>query len=286
MVRCLLVYYSLGGTTERIANKIAIGLENTGYTVDKLNIKDGVVPPIENYDLLGIGTPSYCFSPPFLITDYLISLPKSIIPFFTFVLYGSIIGDAGNWMRKRLTKKGGRDVGYFKCNGVEQFLGYIQRGVETYPTHPDVEDLKHAEDFGKSIKSNINNKEYQPEDFDKKPNLVYRFERFMNQKWMIQKIFYRFFKVKKSKCTKCGICSKICPTTNINMENGEFPQFGKNCIACFYCELRCPQEAISSIMDWKLFSPFIAYNVRKIPDIPSIESHKIKLVQGKVEKID
>ena len=44
MAKCLIVYYSLGGTTERIADKITIGLESTGYEVDKFILKDGSAP--------------------------------------------------------------------------------------------------------------------------------------------------------------------------------------------------------------------------------------------------
>lgn len=124
------------------------------------------------------------------------------------------------------------------------------------------------------------------ENFDKKSGLIYRIERFTTQKWMVQKFYYRFFKVNKSKCTKCGICVDSCPTKNISLETNEFPKFGKNCIACFNCQLVCPEEAISSPMDWKMFSPFLAYNVRHLPEIPSIELIKVKLNKGKVERLE
>ena len=286
MVKCLIVYYSLGGTTKRIANEISKGLKNTGFEVDIHDIVDGLPPSIENYDLLGLGTPTYYFRPPFIITDYIKSLPKIKIPYFSFILYGTIIGDGGNRIRKKLNKKIGRDIGYFKCNGTENFYGYIKRGIVTYPSHPDLEDLKQAENFGKSIESNLYNIGYKPEDFDKKPGFIYRFERFTTQKWIVQKFYYRFFKVNKFKCTKCGICVNSCPTNNINMEKGNLPKFGKNCIGCFNCELKCPEAAISSVLDWKIFSPFMDYNVRKIPKIPSVEMIKVKLNKGIAKRIE
>jgi len=286
MKKCLLVYYSLGGTTKRIANEISEGLESTGFEVDTHDITTGLAPSIANYDLLGIGSPSYISRPPFIITDYLKSLPKLNIPYFTFILHGAHIGDAGNWIRKRLRKKGGRDVGYFKCNGEEKFYAYVKRGVVTYPSHPDAEDLNQAENFGKTIEANIHDEGYKPEDFDKKAGFIYRFERFTTQKWMVQKLYYRLFKINKSKCTKCGICVNSCPTKCISMEENKFPKFGKNCIACFNCQLVCPEEAISSIMDWKIFSPFMAYNLRDLPKIPSIEIIKVKLNKGKVERLE
>jgi len=286
MTRCLIVYVSVGGTTERIADRIALGLESTGCKVDKYNLKKDLEPSIENYDLLGIGTPAHYFRPSIRITDFLKSLPNLSIPYFTFISYGSIIGDAGNRLRKRLTKKGGRDAGYFKCNGWENFIGYLKRGVITYPSHPDAEDLAQAENFGKKIPSNLLDVDYEPEAFDPKPNFIYRFERFSFQKWIVQKFYYRFFKVNESKCIKCGICVDSCPTHNIDMKKGELPEFGKQCIACFYCELKCPEDAITSAVDWKIFSPFMNHNVRKLSDIPSVEIAQVELRRGEVIRLE
>lgn len=44
------------------------------------------------------------------------------------------------------------------------------------------------------------------------------------------------------KCTKCGICEKLCPTDNIKLE--EKPVFGNRCIYCFGCIQWCPAGAI------------------------------------------
>lgn len=49
------------------------------------------------------------------------------------------------------------------------------------------------------------------------------------------------------KCIGCGLCCKLCPTNNLEMQNGKAVR-GKNCIACTACANWCPQYAIKSRM--------------------------------------
>jgi len=45
------------------------------------------------------------------------------------------------------------------------------------------------------------------------------------------------------KCNKCGICQKVCPVCNIDMNNGN-PTWNSKCEQCFACLQWCPQKAI------------------------------------------
>jgi len=49
------------------------------------------------------------------------------------------------------------------------------------------------------------------------------------------------------KCDGCGLCCKLCPTSNIEIQNAKAVR-GKNCIACTACVNWCPQHAISNRM--------------------------------------
>ncbi|NLV64411.1 MAG: 4Fe-4S binding protein [Synergistaceae bacterium] len=44
------------------------------------------------------------------------------------------------------------------------------------------------------------------------------------------------------KCTRCGLCSKVCPVRNIILEG--FHGFGDRCLSCQRCVSLCPEEAI------------------------------------------
>ncbi|MCX5694554.1 MAG: EFR1 family ferrodoxin, partial [Candidatus Omnitrophica bacterium] len=45
------------------------------------------------------------------------------------------------------------------------------------------------------------------------------------------------------KCTKCGLCVKVCPVMNIQMQDGK-PVWLTHCQHCMGCLQWCPVEAI------------------------------------------
>ena len=45
-------------------------------------------------------------------------------------------------------------------------------------------------------------------------------------------------------CTACGICARVCPTRNIEIQAGK-PVWGDRCLTCFACLHWCPENAIS-----------------------------------------
>ena len=47
------------------------------------------------------------------------------------------------------------------------------------------------------------------------------------------------------KCNGCGLCCQLCPTNNIELQNGKATR-NKSCIACTACANWCPQQAMKS----------------------------------------
>jgi ferredoxin len=47
----------------------------------------------------------------------------------------------------------------------------------------------------------------------------------------------------RNKCTKCGLCVKLCPVNNISMDDA--PCFGSSCELCMRCLSFCPTQAIT-----------------------------------------
>lgn len=55
-------------------------------------------------------------------------------------------------------------------------------------------------------------------------------------------------KVDELSCTKCGICTKVCPTKILGMgENGPKVIGEQSCLACGQCVAVCPNKAIDNI---------------------------------------
>lgn len=71
----------------------------------------------------------------------------------------------------------------------------------------------------------------------------------------LSKLSYSFFckgiakEIKKfssdDKCVSCGICTRVCPASNIRMvENIKKPEWGTNCELCMACIQWCPAHAV------------------------------------------
>lgn len=58
----------------------------------------------------------------------------------------------------------------------------------------------------------------------------------------------KLFDIDPQKCTRCGICVEVCPTTAIEFKDkNSFPTpgSGKTCINCGHCLITCPHDALS-----------------------------------------
>lgn len=286
MARSLIVYFSQGGSTAQVAEYIAAGLRTEDYQVDLCNIKDDKPPTHNSYDLLGIGVPAYYFRPPFNVMDYLNSLPNlDGLPVFIFVLYGTYPGDTGNVMRQVLARKGAQEVGYFHCHGADYFLGYLKEGYLFSPGHPTAEELTQAEEFGRKVASRIFGQEYTRPKGDPALALIYRLERFLLNRWLVKQVYSRLFRVNRVKCTACGLCMKQCPTGNIHEDKEGHPVWGRSCLLCLNCEMKCPEDAIKSPVSWPLFRPTMIYNVYQASRDSSLDHVRVKHNRGYTDRV-
>jgi len=270
-MRSLIVHFSQGGTTQRVAEAIAAGLRGAGCTVDLCNLARAVPPATTGYDLLGIGSPAYYFRPPFKVMDYLEGLPPlDGLPAFAFVLHGSYRGDTGTLIRRALAVKGATELGYFHCLGSDMFLGYLRRGFLFSPGHPTLNELTAAREFGRAVARRA----CSPPGQDPAPRFIYRLERFLSNRWLARHLYSRLFRADPALCDSCDICAKLCPTGNITVQDRHV-RWGRDCLLCVTCEMKCPRDAIRSVLDWPAFQPFLAYNVRQASRDPGLEHVRV-----------
>ena len=286
MAKCLIVYFSQGGTTAQVAESIATGLRKEKYEVDLCDIKEEQQPDLSRYDLLGIGSPVYVFRPPFIVTDYLNSLPDlGGLPTFTFILHGTYRFDTGKSIRRVLVRKGAKEAGYFHCRGADFWLGYLKEGYLFSPDHPTPEELSQAENFGSQVAGNVAGKPYSLTEEDRPPTLVYRLERFFMNRWFVEQVYSRMIKVDKKSCDACGLCMKMCPRANISEDKDGYPVWGRNCLLCLTCELKCPKDAITSPVSWPLIRLLMIYNVRRASRDPSLDYVRVTHSKGRTRRI-
>jgi flavodoxin/NAD-dependent dihydropyrimidine dehydrogenase PreA subunit len=263
MKKGIILYSSQSGSTKKIAEKICKGLNKNGCQATVIEINDVAPIKIDEFDFVGIGSPVYYFRPSFLVMDAIDSIQGlSGKPVFTFVTFGSEIGDGANWLREKLFKRKAIDIGHFQCHGRHLFPGYTSRGYVFSPESPTDEELNEAEFFGKTIALHLMSD--QPSlisKYDSRTHWLLRFERFVTNQ-TFTKIFYsKYFSSNNKRCNSCGTCSAHCPMKNIDWKSGTYPRWGNNCILCCACEIKCPNRAVSTPISWLIFSPFLWYNI-------------------------
>ncbi len=286
MAKAIIVYFSQNGTTERVADSVAAGLRNAGYVVDSWNMRDGHPPDIRDYDLMGIGSPVYYYRLPFNVADYLRTLPKlDGKPAFCFLVYGSHIFDAANWLRRRLERLETKEVGFFSCRGEAHFLGHLREGYLFSPDHPTQDELERATAFGNAV---AKDKRMPFPDAPKAP-LLYRIERAAMSQLLVEQVYSRLFKVDHNRCTACGLCMESCPTRNIEKDPHGHPRWGRRCLYCLSCEMNCPEDAISSAISRPglrlLMRPFLRYHATRWSQEPDLDHVRVVHRHGRTERL-
>jgi flavodoxin/NAD-dependent dihydropyrimidine dehydrogenase PreA subunit len=262
MKKVLIATFSQAGSTKKIADQIAKGLSSSDWEIDYFNISEKQVPYTDEYDVIGIGTPTYFFNPPFIVKDFVNNLrnlqDKSS---FVFVLHGTHRGDCGNWIRRKLKSKGTKDIGYFTSYGADYWLGYIKRGVMFSPESPTESELAAAEKFGEKVAAAFTEQNPEVDPFDPSTPIMYGLERMLVARPFAKLMYSKTFSADKN-CDNCGICIQECPVQNITEKSNGKPKWHSNCMLCATCELSCPKDAVHSAFDWFIFAPFMNYNIR------------------------
>ena len=286
MKKTLITYFSQAGSTRKVAQAVAAGLRGAGHEVDLHDLTAGTPPSPVGYDAFGVGTPVYFARAPFNVSRYLDGLPDlNGLPFFVLLQSAGLEVDAGNAVRGTLTRMGGREVGFLKGKGADYLLAWIRRGIFFSPEHPTPEGLQAAEAFGEAIADRVAGATYQPPPPDPKPSALWRFARAASNEWLTRNVVSRGFRVRADVCTACGVCVEVCPTGNIHADARGRPVWGRDCIACYYCDLRCPVEAIQSPLRWRSFAPLLNAIERKALKWPGVKYARVKLEGGEVKRV-
>ena len=286
MKKTLIVYFSQAGSTRKAAQAVAVGLRGAGHEVDLHDLTTGRAPSPIGYDAFGVGTPVYVFRPPFNVSRYLDGLPDlNGLPFFVLLQSAGLEVDAGNAVRGTLRRKGGREVGFLKGKGADYALPWIRHGIMFSHEHPTPEGLQAAEAFGQAVAKRIEGAPYQPPPPDPKGPALFRFARASTNAWVVRTVVSRGFRVRADVCTACGTCVDVCPTGNIRPDARGRPVWGRDCIACAYCDLRCPVEAIQSPLRWRSFAPLLNAIERRALTWPGVSNARVKLEGGEVKHV-
>ena len=186
-------------------------------------------------EAIGIICPTYMWSIPRIVVEFLEKAKFKTNYFFAVVTYGNIDGGATNHFVK-IAKKNNLDVKYIKSLltvdtalplfDIEKQVSKLDKKKTEENLQQIVEDIHNRKtelNIGNSIKATFSDMSYK-------------------MQVSMEKNKYKQFKV-EDHCIGCKTCSKVCPVNNITMENNR-PKYDTHCIGCFSCTNNCPVNAI------------------------------------------
>jgi len=290
-VKVLILFWSIGGTTKRVAERIADGLRSANAECDLHDLRSGVPSDLSPYDTVGVGFPVHYFRAPTVVTDAIVALGRldgrSV---FAFSLNGTSRGAALNRVRSALGRAGGTEIGVFTSYGEDNFYPYAREGWLFSPDHPTESELQAAQQFGADLplvhqRRLAGGAPPSPRPRDAHTHPVHALERMVTGPRPTRLLYWRFLRVDPERCTRCGTCARRCPVRNIAWERGALPRWGRDCVLCLDCVTTCPAEAVRSPLDWALFRPFMRWNVRRALRDPNLEHTRVEFRQGRFKRM-
>lgn len=240
-------YFTGTGNTAQVAKDIAQRLNSFGLDCECLNIRDPHPNPSE-FDIIGICYPVYAWAPPWPITEWAKS-NKSLKDKPCFV-FQDFAGDPSNAFRKilkTLKKIGAKVFATGECLMMESWTTVrtqtnVSKLEQWFDEHKH--DFGSTEEFAKDLANLIKNQEFTEVRMPKYRITWWNMISPFYSKPML-KVSYKN-RLDKSKCTKCGVCAKMCPTHSIELIS--YPKFKTPCAGCFGCVNLCPTDAIDSML--------------------------------------
>lgn len=241
MKKVYAVYFSPTGTSKKIceavANTIAQKL-NLEFKARSFTLPEERKEPLVfgEEDIVVFGMPVYAGRVPSLMLKYLATLEGNGALGIPVVLYGN-----RNYDDALIELRDIMENAHFHTVAGGAFIGEHSFSKILGAGRPDKEDLAKAEVFARKVAEEIENRTYTTPIAVKgnepyRPYYVPKMPDGSNRN-----IIKVFPKVDAEKCTKCGICVKVCPLGSINPE--DVSTYTGKCIKCCACQKACPSDA-------------------------------------------
>jgi len=226
-----LVYFSPTGTTKKIAETIAKGINIEKITPVDLTFSDEQCSNSPEDGLFIFAFPVYSGRIPVVAVNRLKKLKGNNSPCILIVVYGNREFDDTLLELKDLVI----GQGFFPFTAAA-FVAEHSFSTEHYPIavrRPDKNDLEKAFSFGTEIRNAIKNGHVFEKAINVPGNYPYKA---LSGKPDISPITI------ESKCNQCGVCVSLCPTDSIQMNS--LPETNSStCILCCACVKGCPNNA-------------------------------------------
>lgn len=236
----MIYYYSAEGNSRHIAELLGKLLGDKVADVRSSNVETTCTS-----ERIGFVFPVHCWGVPPVMHEFIERLSvQSDSPYVWAVMTcGDDTGMADNMLAHCLHKSGLNLNAAFSVTMPNTYL--LMKGFKLDSLEVVDEKLRRSEDRVKMIADCIMQKRSLTD--------LHR----GSFPWFKTKVIYPFFfrrKIKAdkwhvdtSKCTRCGLCVRNCPTANIVASQNGTPMWNDKCIQCLACYHNCPVRAIDCL---------------------------------------
>ena len=250
-MKMLIIFFSQTQYTRKVSERMRAGAIESGADCELISIRDVDTATLQDYDLVGLGTPVFYYQEPANVRQFIADLPElQRKHWFVFTTHASTIGITEDSMTKGLEKKGVVVVGYHDTYADSTMP------VIPFPTlttgHPEESAYEAAQLFGRDIVQT--SQRIADGDTGLIPSLNYVRDHWADMAEMFtpetMKTFMPSLRIDVDTCTQCHTCEENCPAGGIDIE-ADPPLIQNPCIFCWHCVMVCPEIAIDAVDgDW------------------------------------
>lgn len=234
------IYFSGTGNTKHCIEKLTRLLDEAA-TVAPLESAN-IVDEIRRNDTIIIGYPTQFSNVPFIVKDFICSNPnlwrgKRVLCVATMGLFS---GDGAGCAARLLKKCGAVVLGGLHIRMPDSVcdVALLKKSVDE-----NRKIVVEADEKIEKTAAEIRNGKYPHDGITFFSRLLGLFGQRL---WFFGKTKGYSSKLKIDKnCSGCGLCSRLCPTKNIECDKEGIAVPGDKCTMCYRCISNCPQKAIT-----------------------------------------
>ncbi|MDD5700981.1 MAG: flavodoxin domain-containing protein [Dehalococcoidales bacterium] len=243
-MKCIVIYFSQTGNTEKIARAIQTGIMSITGHCDLVSIKDANPRRLYDYDLIGLGSLVIIKEPP-NVTGFINNLSflgeKHAFSFCTHGAMGFMFNPS---VVAQLKKKGLIVVGWNDWYGSGWALDMPTPG----PTdgHPDKIDLEEAENWGRQMVWRSQRIYAGETDLIPQEPTPISLPEFGDDSSVRDLRYKEILRYDRTRCVypRCRLCMDNCPMNGIDLTLDP-PIIAKPCMNCGFCLMICPTGSIN-----------------------------------------
>lgn len=236
----MIFYFTGTGNSKFIADKLGACLGEKTIDIGKALKNSEFIYDCSEEDNIGFVFPTYGWSIPTTVSEFVTNMELDNIPESAYVFAvnncGSSSGRALYDLNKLLADK---NITLDYCRSIVFPDNYIP--MFNVPEDEEVKKILRSANI--KLANVINNIMRNKKSLDIKKGIMLLSYKIINT------LFVKFMNgtskfTVSDKCVGCGLCSEICNSQAIEIQDGKPVWIKKNCVHCLACISRCPVEAI------------------------------------------